>query len=462
MAAAVTAARPDVAAIATVVTIAGAALIRRPVWVVYVTVPLAFVALPASIPRSVPVGPLVMYLYEPLLIVAALWVFFTHRQRAKLGTAPVLFAVVLAVATIAGLVAGNPVPAVAADVRGPAIMMVGFFVAARLAGTPIVGRVLVALKWSLWVSLAFIVVSSATGLALSGRAEEATLHAASGGGTTRFITPATHISLAVVCGVVALLITRRATFRQVAPYMLPALGVVFFSFSRNSLLGIGVAVIVTLIADCTARSVMGTLGRAAAAVGVVALLVWISRVLTDVPVFGWVDQQVSAFTARVIDGFSPSALAIDTSAQYRVHENAYLLNSAAESPMLGHGMGHAFRPPSGNVGSFTATAGIYYAHNFYYWLLVKAGAVGLAVFAWMALPAIVRRRATAMTATWLACAAAAAGLLASSIVAPMPLGFESASALALGAALGVAAVERRRAPAQDPAVDSTSSPTVNA
>ena len=78
---------------------------------------------------------------------------------------------------------------------------------------------------------------------------------------------------------------------------------------------------------------------------------------------------------------SPTAMAVDSSTQDRLRENANLLAAFGDAPLFGHGLGYAYQPPFGKAGSFTATLGTTYSHNFYLWWLVKAGAVGMASFA---------------------------------------------------------------------------------
>ena len=76
-----------------------------------------------------------------------------------------------------------------------------------------------------------------------------------------------------------------------------------------------------------------------------------------------------------------------------------------------------------------------YAHNFYLWWLVKAGAVGMASFAVFALTPVVRGIRSASAEAKIS-AAVSAGLLAVCVVAPLPL--EPGDSLALGMALGAA------------------------
>ena len=74
----------------------------------------------------------------------------------------------------------------------------------------------------------------------------------------------------------------------------------------------------------------------------------------------------------------------------REAENVNLWIAIREAPLFGHGFGYAYQPPFGPAGRFAATFGPYYAHNFYLWLLAKAGIIGLVGFAMFALVPIIR------------------------------------------------------------------------
>ena len=103
--------------------------------------------------------------------------------------------------------------------------------------------------------------------------------------------------------------------------------------------------------------------------------------------------------------------------------------------MFGQGVGYAYRLPFGKAGTWTATLGTGYSHNFYLYWLVKAGAVGMASFAVFALTPVVRGIRSASAAAKISTAVSLA-LLATCVVNPLPL--EPGSSLTLGMALGTA------------------------
>ena len=119
----------------------------------------------------------------------------------------------------------------------------------------------------------------------------------------------------------------------------------------------------------------------------------------------------------------------------RLRENPLLLRAFADAPLFGHGVGYAYRPSWGKAGTWTATLGRGYSHNFYLYWLVKAGAVGMASFAVFALTPVVRGIRSASAAAKIS-TAVSLGLLAVCVVSPWPL--EPGSSLALGMALGTA------------------------
>lgn len=108
-----------------------------------------------------------------------------------------------------------------------------------------------------------------------------------------------------------------------------------------------------------------------------------------------------------------------------------------KSPLWGNGFGYAYKPiNTGRALSDKSENLQCYAHNFYLWLLVKAGPVGFLLF----LVPIARVLVAALRGSGhvaLTTGALAAGLLAVSFVAPMPLG--SPTAVLLGLVTGACA-----------------------
>jgi len=432
-----------VVALATVTALA--LVFVRPQWSVSATIVLAFTAMPAIIPRGISQFGLSVYFYESTLIVAAIYAW-TQLPPVRYAMSRSLAMAAIAIFGIAlGFLLGNPTSRVIEDPRGLIQMSIAILVAARVAYSPIESTVVRATKWSLWVSAILIVAASLSGIKLAGRTEDAGLSFVGQGeralsGASRFLTSATHFSLAVTCICVGLLVVRASTFRKVWTYLIPAAIVVFLSFSRNSLVALSLTVIVALLVNRQFRDFV----RTVTGVAIVAVTTWIvslfARASTDLPSVSWFVTQIDAYWDRVFSGLSGEVIASDTSAQYRVKESQYLTAAIAESPLYGHGTGYAYRPAVGPAGSYTQTSGVYYAHNFYYWLLVKSGLIGFAAFVYASfLPLIAAwKRATPRTAVLIG---TLVGFLAISTVAPMPLGTDSGAALLLGSLIGLVCAE---------------------
>jgi hypothetical protein len=425
-------------------------LALRPLWLVHITLFLAITTLPAAVPYSLAIGSKSLFLFEPLVYICALYVVSRFRPPpAAVGSACLLvgFAVY---GFVSGYVRGYPRDVVISEARPHVACAAVLLTAGCLIGSEHARSLLITLRWSLWTSAVFTVVGSVTGLPLNGRIETAGLFI-NGQETTsdalRLLTPASHVADAVLCVCVALLITGRVKIRPLVPYLVPALVISLLGFSRNTLLAVGVAVVVALVATRSTRILAGLLrivGVAVAGAAVVALLV-----TARLPGHDWVQRQGDAFQSRVIAGaFDSQVRSLDASALARQVEDGYADAAIATAPLGGHGFGYAYRPAFGPPVTFTARVGPYYVHDFYRWVWVKTGIVGLTLWALIVVPPFVRRivrpspRGTAF-------AAATAGLFVVCLVAPLPTGIDDGGAVTIGIVLGglCAAEATRRSPA---------------
>lgn len=422
---------------------------RNPDRLFYLTLVAATMALPAFVPTSIAIGPIGVKVYEPLLILSVVYAAVKYRGRVPAALSG-MAALIVVWASI-GLLAQHDPSKIIYDTRNLSMLWGACFVACRVAGTHVFGASLAWVKWILWISAGLSLLASVTALPLGGRVEEATLPVAGAGagaaeGAVRLLTPATHLSLAVLCVLAVLVVTSKLRFRTVSSYAIPALIMVFISFSRNSLLGIGVAVLFGLLASRNVRSTAKTLASALAAVTTFWMLMASSSLLSTLPAGAWLNKQMEGFSGRVLGGLTSETLTVDSSAQFRFQqENLLIIPRIAENPFLGHGFGYAYKLPTGVAGTFNADFAPYYAHNFYLWLLAKAGLIGLALFLWFALvPAI--RSLRGGSPAMVAAGGATLALLATSFVAPMPIG--SPTGLILGALIGVCAAtsEARQLP----------------
>lgn len=407
-----------------------------------IAVVVGFTAIPGAANPGIAVGGQAFSAFE--LVIALLAAKLLLRGSLSRSTRPaLLLTACILLGCFVALLYSQPLAPLLADLRGPAMLLLAFCIgscARDFVGTLwacFVGAVL-----TLWVSAGFVVVAMTTGLSITGRTEQAALYTYGDVGAStavRFLTPATPLAVAVVCAVLVAMVQPRHRVPGLALAGVPAAFLIFSAFSRNHLLAFAAALTFALLVLPKTR-ITPLVTRVALAAAVGAALV---AVLPSSPVTDTVRVQVEAYTTRVIDGLDPNTLSADASSRYREVENAALLQSIQQAPILGQGFGHSYKPPSGPLGSFEATRGTAYAHNFYLWLAVKTGIIGLILFLGAALPPLLRRRTQRSTTAVLA-GGVAAGLLASSIVAPAPLA--SGSAVVLGLAMALSWTRQPAAP----------------
>jgi len=150
------------------------------------------------------------------------------------------------------------------------------------------------------------------------------------------------------------------------------------SFQRNYWLSmISMLALTVVLVSWTERSRI--LRWAIVGVVAVALLVSLQG--------GGLDRYVVAARDRLIWGMRPETLAQDSSTQMRVMETRYAIQSIAQHPLLGIGLGNLYRP-------FTADdkyhvlkhPGIglrWYMHNAHLWVWVMMGLMGFIPFIWL-------------------------------------------------------------------------------
>ncbi|MDR5701481.1 O-antigen ligase family protein [Agromyces aerolatus] len=426
---------PFVALVAVAIAAVILAIALRPQMSVYLVILIGLTAYPAFVPYQVTLGSFTIFVYEPVLFIAAVWSFVLLRGRKGIvGRTCVLLGLV-AIWGAAGIAVGNPVIEVIGDARGLVNVALFAMVAASIFGTIYERTSLKVLLASLWVSAVVTLLSSLVGFPVAGRREDASLVLVDGGatasGATRLLTAATEISVLVLCVAIALAITGKVRLNRLVPYIIPATIITALGFSRNSVLAIGVAVILAfLVARTSIRSVAKIIGAVLA-----ITLLFILGAAAGAPGAAYVSDQVTAFTGRVLNGLSSSTVASDSSALARQSENAYAGAAFAESPIVGHGLGYAYRPAVGEAGTFSATKGQYYAHNFWLWTLVKSGVLGLmAILICFLAPVLVALRTSDLIAK--ALAAAMIGLLVSMFFAPFVNDPGNGGSLAVGALLG--------------------------
>ncbi len=417
----------------------------------------AFAALPEGLHVGKVIGPVAIFAYQIAALLAILYLLPLVKLRFSDYVLPGAFTLTVAYYTVVGLESGHDTTMVMRECTTLLEMVVGFVLGMLVVYGDYVKWCIRVMVVILWFSAFMAIVSSLHAIRLAGRAEN--LEEATGAGQALRIvlstqTPATA-ALSALTAAAIVGRGRAAVFFALGP---PALIISLLSFSRNTLIAVGVTAVVAFLASFGWHALRRTAVVTAIGAAVFALTVPGSLFLLQHSEAGaWLSDQFTAFNQRVFGGISASALATDESTLDRLRENAQLNHAIAQAPLFGHGLGYAYQLPHGNdPNAFAWKLGPTYSHLFYQWWLAKAGAVGMVVFAWFALTPIFAalRRASAPAKI---SAAVTAGLLAISAVWPLPEMPMDALALglALGATMGFAGVRRRP---RDAAGDGVQSP----
>jgi O-antigen ligase len=431
----------------------GALAVRDPVFavitigaigcfVIYVTGPqrmasiaivVSFASLPAALPAGKFVGPVIIYVYEVLIVLAIIFLIPLAKVRLSNFLLPTIMFSAVMIAFVIGIMSDYELARVASEGKNLLIMVAGFVLAILVVRAGYLRQSIRVMVVVLWFSAIMLVASSLTGLRLAGRNQ--TLSSDAGADAVRLLTPTQTPALAALAALLVLSIFGFVRYQHWLSIGLPAFAVTILGFSRNTLIALAVATVLAVFVKFS----WSTIGRVARMVmtGAAAVLVFTAllALLQRTGAASWVSEQSLAFSHRVFGGVSTTALAADPSTQYRLNENVNLWRAFGQSPILGHGLGYAYQPSTGPPDRFAATDGPYYAHNFYLWLLVKAGVFGMLAFIYFAFVPLLRAIRTASIEAK-ASAIVGASLLVICIVNPLPLG--PANCLALGMTLGLA------------------------
>jgi hypothetical protein len=405
----------------------------------------AFAALPEGLHIGKIFGPVAIYAYQVAAVLAICYLIPVVRLRLSDYLLPGMFVLTVVFFTVVGFETGHDAGMVMRESTTLLEMVVGFVLALLIVYGGYVNWSIRVMVVVLWFSAGMAIVSSLHAIRLAGRAES--LEQATGAGQALRIvlstqTPATAVLTALVAAAIVGRV-RPATYFALGP---PALIISLLSFARNTLIAVAVAAVVAFLASFGWSALRRTATVVAISAVVFAVTVPGSLFLLQHSEAGaWLGDQFTAFNQRVLAGVSKSALAVDESTLDRLREVARLNEAIAQAPVFGHGLGYAYQPPSGNdPDAFAWKLGPTYSHLFYQWWLAKAGAVGMAAFAWFALTPIFRALRCASAPAKIS-AAVSAGLLAISAVWPLPEMPMDALALglALGSAMGFAGLRRR-------------------
>lgn len=421
-------------------------------WMVWIALFAAYATLPAGVPKGKLIGGTIIYAYEIFFFLAILYLTLSRRERFPVFVLPWVYLLAVVPTAVTGYVNGHETAWIIAEFRPFVMLAAGFTLAELVIRCGIAALAARVISIILWVS-ALMVVAASFGLVKLQSGERGLVGADGSGigeGLRRFFTPTQTPALAILVVLVVVAVQGGFKARDWLLLGSPAAILLFFTFTRYSFAAVLAAfVLASLMSPSQATIVRGTkiVGSALLSIAGLGLLLRIASP-------AWVGQQFDAWVTRVIGGLTLGSA--DTSFAARLGENANLWVAIREAPFFGHGLGYPYQAPFGPPDSFSATFGPYYAHNFYLWLLAKAGIVGLLAFvAFVAIPIVTAVRAGTVEAR--ASAVVALVILAVSVVSPA--GEDSLGAACLGAALGAALTYGRQpeksASANQPAVRPT-------
>lgn len=431
----------------------------KPEGMVAVTLFGAFAALPEGLHVGKVIGPVTIYAYHVAAVLAICYLIPSVRPRAYDFVLPGILVLTVVWSTITGFETGHADLVVMRESTTMLEMAIGFVLALFVVYGGHIKFSIRVMIVILWFSAGMAIVSSLFAIRLAGRAES--LEGATGAGqAVRIILSTQTPATAILSGLVAAPIIGRVSPAMYLALGPPALSISLLSFSRNTLISMGVAAGVALLGSLSWAALRRTITTAVAGLALIAVTVPGSLFLLQRSKTGaWLSDQYAAFNQRVLGGVTSSALAVDDSALERLREINLLKETIARAPVFGHGLGYVYQPPTGDD-EFHLYLYPAYSHNFYLWWLAKAGAVGMAVFAIFALTPVILALRCAPAAAKIS-AAVAAGLLAISAVWPLPempmdaLGI----GLALGAAMGYAGLRRRSGDGTQADVNPAPAPT---
>ncbi|WP_198152880.1 O-antigen ligase family protein [Pseudofrankia sp. DC12] len=429
-----------------------ALLVLKPNLAIYATIVLAFGAFPDSLRLSIHhPKPQIIYFYEITLTIAAIYCARSLRPRAEAARWISIFVLVVGLAIALGFYRANSPNQIFRESHLLDLAL-GYYVAASVINSEHQATAMKVAGWTLVEAATMAVLGPLLGVRLAGREETTHLGDNVAADATRVLGNAQFLALAVVCILLALYLAGfTPSVNRLSFWLAPSLVLLLLAFSRNSIIALAATAVFTLL---TMRS-SETLRRITAAAGVVLAVVvpsylLLRAALPENPLVKYLASQIQAYQLRVFGGLSGSAIQTDPSAQYRLLENTYLVRAINENPVIGHGLGYAYKPPMGtDPSSFEATLGQFYAHNFYLWIAVKAGLVGATAVLWFAGKSVMWALRSHRPAG-VAVGAAASAFLVVCLVAPLPL--DPSNNLIFGVMLGLAAAQTRLA--SDQALDS--------
>lgn len=390
-----------------------------------------FLPLPASFPTAGYLFGLTFYVTDALIVLALLAV----KKRSSALTAgilPVLFLASLAIPVVVGLLKKSPVDQLLLDLRPPLYLVAAFLIG---SASPSEGDQRTAMRvatFVLWYSVAGIVLSTLTGATLVGGAVHEirpNLEGTGLGEVRRFQIQSTLLSLLILSACAAMIVVLprlgRQTMRVIARLGVPALIIVFFGFSRHSLVALVVTVAVAFLVTPRRRRLLEVIPAIILVAGITATPILLS-VSDDKENSEFLVNQLEGYELRVVQGFTLDAIGKDQGLELRQLENKYAWQAFMSYPVTGIGLGTKYRPllPDYLENFFPEGVGPTFSHNVFLWYMAKTGVLGLGtllVFLTVPLTKALRRMRTEVTAQAAiggALAAAVIGFVSVNLVAP--------------------------------------------
>lgn len=434
----------EVVPIVALLAVALLLLISTRAWL-FILIFLAFSALPESFPNILGIGPVQLAVYQVWLILGALVALIRYRSQLVTDVSALVIIGVTITFQISGLLHGASVHRISEDTRLLIVLATAMFIAGRVLVEPQMQQMArISVLVTLWSSCILVMASSRNLVVLNGRYEDASLNLSGSlgdSGSIRILSACTHPAAITLAVCAALCVLRPQMLMRCLPYIVPALVITLFAYSRNAVV---LSVVTLLVAPIFSRDAKSFV-RSVVTVGVGCMVFWITgpalRYTSDIPVLGNLDALYTVYSKRVLNGLAPGTQAIDASVLYRRGESVDLWQSIKSHEILGHGFGFRYRIGVGH--GFTSDEGTYYAHQYYLWTWAKTGVLGLMAYVG-AYSAPLLRLLSIREASPISSALAGSGvaLLVVSAVAPMPLSVNGAPLL--GAILGAALALRTR------------------
>jgi O-antigen ligase len=408
-------------------------LLVRPAWWIGMVVLAVAATVPAQVPTAILLGGFGIQFSEIALTGAAIYTLFKFPPNTL--TDRCAFAVFLLTLAFAGYgLSQYPANHVAGDARGMFALALALIVAGRIAGTPTAVVAMKAVRLTLWGSLLVVTLGAVGSIQIAARATDATLD---GSGTVALVTrvqsPTTHLAAVVLAICIALWVTQRGMLREILWYAVPALGLTIFAYSRNALVLVAIAAVVTPLLERKFRGWVRMILAAGVGAFMFVAAGWVLSQVSDLTAFGYLNRMYTAYSDRVLVGLSAEAQSVDRSVLYREIEIVRLRAAIPGFEFFGHGLGFSYQPQRDRATPNSA----FYAHHYYYWLMVKTGAVGVVAYLVAFVAPLIRAARWPGNPFRSACAATAAGLFYISTVAPMPISTNGGPLF--GALLGIAA-----------------------